>query len=306
MKPKVEKYDVAVIVGRFQTHELHEAHKDLFDSVIGNHERVIVFLGLSELRNTKRNPLDLNARRQMINETYPDLEIYYVHDMPSDTEWSKNLDSQIERCSNPSQTVLLYGGRDSFIKRYKGKFPTCELESEVYVSGTQMRKSISAKTKASKDFRAGVIWAANNRYDTVYTTVDIAILDNKKEKILLGKKDRDGGLYRFPGGFSDIKSQSFEDDAKREAIEETGIEISDPQYLGSFLVDDWRYRRENDKIKTIFFVAEYLFGAPLASDDLDEIRWFNLSESKKIRNQLVSAHQKMFDQLLIHLDKQYK
>ena len=47
--------DVGIIVARFQVHELHDAHRDLINSVLDRHDRVIIFLGLSEVRNTKRN-----------------------------------------------------------------------------------------------------------------------------------------------------------------------------------------------------------------------------------------------------------
>ena len=35
------------------------------------------------------------------------------------------------------------------------------------------------------------------------------------------------------------------------AIEETGLEVSNPIYIGSTIIDDWRYRAENDKIITL-------------------------------------------------------
>ena len=52
MKEKVTKpTDVAVIVGRFQVNELHDAHIDLITSVTQKHDRVLVFLGNSIIRN---------------------------------------------------------------------------------------------------------------------------------------------------------------------------------------------------------------------------------------------------------------
>lgn len=297
MKPKEKIYDVAILVGRFQVHELHEAHKDLIKSVIDRHERVIIFLGLSRVRNTKRNPLDFNARKQMINEEFPDIEIHYINDSPSDKSWSRDLDSQIKRWTAPDQTVLLYGGRDSFISHYHGKFPTCELEPEVYVSGTKLRKTISQKTMDSKDFRAGAIWASYNRYDISLTTVDVAIIDGK-DRLLLGKKLQDNGLYRFVGGFSDVNSSTLEADAKREVSEETGLEVSEPKYICSMKINDWRYKNETDKIKTTFWLAEYIHGQPIAGDDLDEIKWFDLSIGPdELKKQVIKIHHGLVDKL---------
>lgn len=296
MNPKEKRYDVGVVIGRFQVHELHEAHKDLIESVIKRHDRVIIFLGLSELRNTKNNPLDFNARKQMIQEDYPDIEIHYVNDMPSDEDWSRNLDLQIKRWINPDHTAVLYGSRDSFISHYHGKYDTCELEPEVFISGTVMRKKISSKTMNSKEFRAGAIWAAHQRYDTSYTTVDIAILDDKN-RILLGKKNSDSGIYRFVGGFTDVNSKTLEADAIRETREETGLEISHPEYVCSLQVGDWRYRSETDKVKTTLWMVHHVFGSPKAGDDLDGLKWFDLDDPE-LFEKLIKPHQKLLNKLL--------
>ncbi len=50
------------------------------------------------------------------------------------------------------------------------------------------------------------------------------------------------------------------EDAKREVQEEAGVEVGNITYLGSTLINDWRYRGEIDKIKTALFVAKYVFG----------------------------------------------
>jgi bifunctional NMN adenylyltransferase/nudix hydrolase len=55
--------------------------------------------------------------------------------------------------------------------------------------------------------------------------------------------------------------------------EETGIEITDPIYVGSHLVDDWRYRDEPDKIKTLLFRATLLYGKPEPKDDIERLTW---------------------------------
>ena len=304
MKKKEVLPDVGVIVGRFQVHELHEAHRDLIESVIARHDRTIIFLGLSELRNTKRNPLDFNARKQMLLCQYPDIEIHYVNDQPDDKVWSRNLDSQLKKWLAPGQTALLYGGRDSFIKHYHGKYATCELEPEVYISGSQLRKMISAKTMASKEFRAGAIWASNNRFDISYTTVDIAVLDEGGERLLLGKKMQDNGKYRFIGGFSDGNSTSLEQDARREVSEEAKIEISEPQYITSIQIEDWRYRNETDKIKTTFWLAKHVFGSPQASDDLDGLKWFDIKDGpERLKEQVIKQHHPLVDKLWKHLEK---
>ena len=276
MKEKSSKFDVGAIIGRFNIHELHEAHLDLINTVVSKHDRVIIFLGNSSLRNTFNNPLDFRSRRQMISESFPNIEVHYINDIPGDNEqWSKNLDKLISEHITPHQSVMLYGSRDSFIKSYFGKFPTCELEATTFISATEVRRKVCNNYPPTKDYRAGMIAATAYRYPTAYQTVDIAVV-NEKGEVLLGRKPNEKKL-RFIGGFSDPKSNSLEEDAKREVSEEAKIEVGNITYIGSTLINDPRFKNEVDCIKTAFFVAKYIFGKPEGSDDIAEVKWIPLS-----------------------------
>lgn len=279
MKVK-EKYDVGVIVARFQVHKLHQGHHDLINTVLANHDKVLLFLGNSPVKSTKNNPLDFQSRKQMVLGEYPQLDVSYINDDQTDQAWSDRLDEMVSDQLTASQTAVLYGGRDSFARRYHGELPIVEFEPEVWYSGTETRKGIaSGSTVASADWRAGAIWATSNRYPTVFTTVDAALFNEDGTKLLLAHKKSDPeGRYRFIGGFASVDSRSFEDDVIREVSEETGLEIAAPYYIGSMLIDDWRYRGEQDKIKTLLFSATVLFGTPTPGDDLKggHLRWFEL------------------------------
>jgi bifunctional NMN adenylyltransferase/nudix hydrolase len=292
MQHRAEQFDVGVIVGRFQVHELHDGHKELIDHVCSQHNKVIIFLGLSHVNMSMNNPLDFESRRQMIQAEYPDINILYIKDMPSDEAWSRKLDGMIADVVVPGQSVVLYGARDSFIDRYHGRFPRRELvsDSETYYSGTEVRRTIArSSARSSADFRAGVIFASANRHPIAYCTVDVAVLDGVLDgqssypyrRILLVRKHNER-LFRFPGGFSEPTTPSLEADARREAYEETGVDITDPEYVGSLVVDDWRYRNERDKIKTTLWKAYYRSGRPAPQDtaEIAEVRWFNLEDLK--------------------------
>lgn len=298
MKEKVNKTDCGVIVARFHCHELHEAHKDLIQSVVNRHERVIIFLGLSPVKNTLNNPLEFRHRKAMIEESFKDVEIHYVDDTRDDSIWSKNLDKQIQKWLNPGQTVTLYGSRDSFIKTYLGKYPTCELESEYFVSATEIRKKIINSYPPTRDFRAGLIAATGLKYPTAYQTVDVAVINDLKDMVLLVKKPNEL-QWRFIGGFSDPRSDSLETDARREVQEETGVSISDPKYIGSTLIDDWRYRNEKDKIKTAFFIATYISGVPVGEDDVEAAKWFKINTL--VHTDVVNEHAILLEMFKKHL-----
>ncbi|MEI8101222.1 MAG: NUDIX domain-containing protein [Bacteroidota bacterium] len=263
--------DVGITVGRFQVNELHEAHIDLINSVIQKHDRVLLFLGNSIIRNTTSNPLDYRARRAMIADKFPNVEVHYINDNPSDAAWSKSLDKQIGEQLLPMQSVTLYGSRDSFLKAYSGKYNVCELEATTFISGTEVRRRVCNNYPPTADYRAGMIAATAYRYPTAFQTVDIAVVNDKGE-ILLARKPEEK-KWRFIGGFSDPRSTSLEADAKREVTEEASIEVDDITYLGSTLIDDWRYRGEQDKIKTAFFIAKYIYGKPEGADDIAEVKW---------------------------------
>lgn len=266
--------EVGVIIGRFQSPILHEAHKELISWVCSRHPKVLIFLGMTPLKGSFCNPLDFETRKQMILAEYPSVNVFYIKDVPSDNVWSKNLDSSIYDVITPNQKVTLYGSRDSFILYYTGKFPTVELTSTNQISATEVRNKTAAQSVDSPEFRAGIVWAAYNRYPTVISTVDIAIFNHDFSELLLGRKAGET-KFRFIGGFSDVSSDSFEQDARREVQEETGLSITDPQYVGSFPIDDWRFRKEKDKIRTTLFIAQKEFGVEKANDDIVEIKWFN-------------------------------
>lgn len=285
-----EAPDVGVIVGRFQVHELHSEHKKLIELVSGRHDKVVILLGLSPLINSASDPLDFEARKQMILEDYPDLNVLYIKDTPSDAVWSRRLDEIVGDILHANQTAVLYGSRDSFIKHYEGRFDTEVLEADVVISGTVLRRGIASRaTKALKSFREGVIWASQARFKTVYPTIDVAIFriadvrhteasSGKKIQILLGRKDGES-KYRFIGGFADAdKDDSFDDTARREAKEETNVDLGPLYYAGSRKQDDWRYRGTPDKIITTMFIAEHTGGNPMPGDDIVEIKWFDFDE----------------------------
>lgn len=286
--------DVGVIIGRFQIDALHEAHIDLIQHVQQRHKKVIIFLGLSPAKCTVNNPLDFEARKQMIQDKFPDINILYIKDTKHDDVWSNNLDGQIKDITGPNQTVTLYGGRDSFIKHYSGQYGTAELMQEVFTSGTARRRELSNKVKADPAFRHGVIWSTQNQYPKCFPTVDIAILTEDNKRILLGRK-KDEKQYRFIGGFVN-PGETFEEAAVRESKEETSLIVTNPRYLSSFVVDDWRYRSEVDKITTSLFLGTYSFGKPTPGDDIYEVKWFDLGT--ELIDVVVDGHKQLMAAVL--------
>lgn len=271
--------EIGVIVGRFQVASLHKGHLDLISQVAAKHRRIILFIGQSRRKSCCEDPLNYNMRFEMIRDHYPRLEIHRIDDVYNKTRWSKNLDSAISVLAGPMHKVVLYGSRDSFISAYNGKYPTREIPVTHDISATELRKSIGINTENSPAFRRGVIWATQNDWPKIYPTVDVIIFDNAKQSILLGKKPTED-LWRFPGGFADINSLSYEDDAVRETLEETNLVVTKtPEYLGSFMINDPRYAGK-DRIRTsLFLITEWDKNHhECAGDDLELIKWVRFQD----------------------------
>jgi bifunctional NMN adenylyltransferase/nudix hydrolase len=270
-------------------HELHDGHLALFSEVRARHNRVILFLGQKPIGMTYNNPLDFETRKAMIQAKFPDFLILPLTDTKEDATWSRTLDSKIGEIADFGD-VTLYGGRDSFVPHYTGRFKPVELNlpisitSKVENSGTYIRNKLTNTIMESADFRAGVIYALTNIRPSVKATVDVVITHDVTGDphleglyILLGRKPGES-LWRFPGGFSEPDGTTYEFNAKREAMEETGLSLEDLTYIGSAAVPDWRWNGEPDQIKTSVFTGKSITMGGKAADDLAEIKWFNASD----------------------------
>jgi len=275
---ETKSYSIGALVGRFQVHELHDAHHYLIKQVVDNQKKVILFLGVTKTSSTKKNPLDFETRKRMIQKHYPEVTILALPDFGDDKRWAQEMDKRIREVY-PIGDVLMYGGRDSFIPYYKkggGQFDCKELDQYTFESGTEVRKMVSEQVKDSSDFRAGVIYQSYNQYPKVHPCVDIAPFNEDGTKVLLAKKPFEDG-WRFIGGFAHPKDSSYEVTAKRKFMDEAGpAEIGDIKYITSLRVDDWRYRSEEDKITTILFKCKFMFGRIEPSQEISELRWFDL------------------------------
>jgi bifunctional NMN adenylyltransferase/nudix hydrolase len=297
---------VGVIVGRFQCDYLHDGHIQLIDKAIDENNLIIVFIGISPILGTKKHPLDYFTRHLMLENHFKEMEfenyiIQGIKDIPSDEEWDYNLDTRILSCIKFNDTVHLYGGQDSFLKIYNGKFKENQTLIDDYnVHATEIRDQItSGAPRSSEEFRAGVIYGLGNTFSVVSSTVDIACTWNSH--VLVGRKEGET-LWRLPGGFVDATDKNLEDAVRREFLEETGLSIEGGlRYVGSTHVNDWRFQEPDKAIMTTLFTCPYSFGIAKASDDLVEVDWLCLDED--LVNKMNPGHKVLIQMLL---DWRYK
>lgn len=300
IKPDVDpsSAEIGVIMARFQVAELHEGHKQLINTVLHYHKKVIIFLGVSRKSADKNSPLDFANRRAMINEIYPNIIVLPQLDMRDDGKWSQTLDSQIGLPFGELSAVI-YGSRDSFIPHYKGKYKVIEVLPKTPVNGTSERVAISREVVSSVDFRKGIIYKTFTQRPVTYPTVDI-LAYNEKYQVLLAKKPNEK-LYRFIGGFVDRTDENWEHAAKREFCEETGgCEIGQLQYVASGKINDWRYANSESGIMTTLFVGKFIYGSVIPSDDIAVLEWKNIDDIN-IETDIMPEHKELFEKAITFL-----
>lgn len=122
-------------------------------------------------------------------------------------------------------------------------------------------------------------------------TVDVIL--QKDSNILLVKRKNEPfkDYFALPGGFVN-DGESVEAAVKREAIEETSLEIEPIDILGVYSNPERDPRRH---IVTIVFIGTIINGVAKPGDDSVEIEWLHLDEikNKKIafdHNQIISDY----------------
>lgn len=302
---------VGVIIGRYQAPGLTEGHKHVLDTAASENDKIIVIVGDNTKKFTLIYPLPVLYRLGLVNDYCLDkgydFHLERLLDYRLDEVWSEKVDKKIAKHISEGDEVTLYGSRDCFHKHYTTKKYQFKDVIEIPgISATLVREEAAKNIVYDPNWAKGVIHAVNNQYPVSYQVVDVAILKTSSENndvyVLLGRKHNETQI-RFPGGFTDVTDNSLEEAANREAKEECGegIELSPMKYISSRRVDDWRYRRETNKIMTAFYVCHYIFGQVKGSDDLAEVNWFNLKEVNP--EDLVHEHRILLEQLVDYVSK---
>ena len=286
---------LGVIIGRFQTPDLHEGHRHLIDTAVSRSDAVLILIGVSSGFPSARDPLPYRVREAMLREYCPDAVIRPLADHPSNESWSASVDRIIAKTA-PDADAFLYGSRDSFVGSYSGGHLVIVVPGLGHHSATALRDGIGTNVLPGRDFRAGLISAQYARGPISYQAVDIAVVEHGSQNVLVGRKPIDDGV-RFIGGFVDPEDPSLERAALRELAEEAGpsMNLHEIRYLGSYRVADHRYRGSSDQVMTALFGAYHLSGAPRAGDDIESVEWVPF---RKLAASVVTPHRPLAERVI--------
>lgn len=166
METLKEIKSLGVIIARMQVPYLTESHKATINTVLERHNRVVIFLGVTQSDIDFKNPYPFDFRKEMIRQTFGNhksINIIPLPDKKNDNKgWVDALDSLIGAFLTKDEDAILYGGRDSFIPYYQkdnGKYQCVELAPRDYDSGTQLRELVSANMPSySQESAQAILW----------------------------------------------------------------------------------------------------------------------------------------------------
>ncbi|MHA1906710.1 MAG: NUDIX domain-containing protein [Candidatus Thorarchaeota archaeon] len=110
-------------------------------------------------------------------------------------------------------------------------------------------------------------------YKNPASAVDVSIIQEGKLILIERGREPFKGRWAFPGGFVDY-GESVEDAAKREVMEETGLEIKLLEILGIYSAPD---RDPRKHVITSHFIAKPVGGNLEGGDDASDAKWFDIS-----------------------------
>ena len=119
-------------------------------------------------------------------------------------------------------------------------------------------------------------------------TVDVIVQRDSKVLMIKRKKDPFKGYLALPGGFVN-EGETVEEAMKREAKEETSLEIEPVDILGVY--SDPRRDPRKHSMSTVF-VGIIVDGKDIAGDDAASIEWVELDQIEK-QQQMAFDHLQM-------------
>lgn len=298
------------LIGRFQTHVIHQGHRELLQQSAQNCDHLIVLLGSANMPPSPKNPFSFKQRKWMISDFLNRLDIPYtilpLNDYKyNDSQWISDVNLCVE-------TVVSY---DSFLNRakitlfghqkedtnYLDWFPQYDkmlFQTKTDISGTQVRND--ALKNVPEVFPNSVLddltfyekekirFADYPFKETLNFNCADAVVTCSGHILLIRRKFAPGaGSWALPGGFKNA-NETFLQCALRELDEETNIRVTEKVLLGSVVKSELfdsptrSYGVPRNTLAVWFDIKPNPDGSlPRANggDDAQETKWFQISDA---------------------------
>jgi len=256
------KFDIAVVIGRFQVP--HLGHHKLIQEAARIADKVVIIIGSVGQPRTPKNPFTFKERKDMLEKTisnYINYEILSVRDQRYNLQhWlvdvAYKVNSTTKSWTDYPPSVAIVGHIKDDSSFYLKMFPQWtfhEIENHKEVNSTDIRDQLFEGSSPydidhidSKvcNYLAG--WQMTDTYHNlkeeyefikkyksaykdlpyppIFSTVD-AVVTQSGHILLVKRKAAPGkGLWALPGGFIG-QSETIEDAMLRELVEETKIKL---------------------------------------------------------------------------------
>jgi bifunctional NMN adenylyltransferase/nudix hydrolase len=298
---------LGVLIGRFQVPGgPHEGHLHLISRIREVSDETLILFGSANRAPSLRNPFSFLERVREMSKHFPDVLCAPLNDyMYSDAQWKVDVVNTIEFIITQAPAtrgipradieVTLYGHfkeGDDYMHWFP-QFKTQKIESEITVSGTEMRKSHEFLLPPSVRADIKEYERDEQRFrdypfpEALNINCGDAVLECLRHVLLVKRKFAPGaGTWALPGGHKN-RNETFLECALRELGEETNVQIPKNVLMGSVVgtrLFDSPSRCNGTPKSTL---AVHMLVQPTndgklprvnGSDDAAEARWVPLTE----------------------------
>lgn len=293
-----------VVLAYFQNINLTKQDTSYLQSLRPENGTMMAILDVKRGACTAEQPLRPNQRQDILRghlSLFDGGVAEHLHIRDNEL-WSLLLDDTIQKSMPSGTTHVVFFIAKSLVDKYVGVYQPVVMDD---IPGlTDVSAPVSVKPLTTNDFRQGIMYAEQRAFPMVYSTVDIALVDDNLHYVLLGRKQNEK-KWRFPGGFVDPTDISKEVAWLRELEEEvpSGVEgfVSDIEYICSTIVPDCRYSGR-DKIMTTMFgaIVNFDINKLEAGDDLVEVQLFRIGD--ELFNEITEDHHPALEKFLVWVD----
>ena len=271
----MQKYDLAVFIGRFQP--FHNGHLKVVKTALERAKDVCIIVGSCGGPRSYRNPFTFEERYDMIRDAFSDRENDHIFIQPqrdfvyNDTMWIENIQELVKNIAETAdaddEKIALIGHSKDNSSFYLKLFPQWEsinVENVKNISSTNIREeyfndllghlydvpesTIQFLTEFKKTEAYSSLYKEYNfvktykkgweksPYEPIFVTIDACVVQSGHVLLVQRKSFPGQGLWALPGGFLN-PSEKIVDGVLRELREETKIKVPLPVLKGNIKVN---------------------------------------------------------------------